>query len=157
MRCLELSLLLLLALPPGAAIAAETTQQHVHSMAKHVMPFDMAKTEHVFRMTESGGVQTVQSRDPAAQEQVRMIRMHLKQEAASFQAGNFADPAMLHGADMPGLKELSEGAAQIKVTYSDTPAGGQITFHSDDLRLITAVHRWFGAQLSEHGADARAE
>jgi hypothetical protein len=26
-----------------------------------------------------------------------------------------------------------------------------------DLRLLTALHRWFGAQLSEHGADARAE
>jgi hypothetical protein len=23
--------------------------------------------------------------------------------------------------------------------------------------LLTALHRWFGAQLSEHGADAKAE
>lgn len=26
-----------------------------------------------------------------------------------------------------------------------------------DPALLTAIHRWFGAQLSEHGADARAE
>lgn len=151
------TLLLLMVLPFGGALAVESTQQHVHSMAKHVMPFDMAKTLHIFRMTDTGGVQAVESRDPAAQDQVRMIRMHLQHEAEQFQAGNFADPAMLHGADMPGLKELAEGAARIKVSYAQTPAGGQISFRSDDLRLITAIHRWFGAQLSEHGADARAE
>jgi len=25
------------------------------------------------------------------------------------------------------------------------------------LSILTAIHRWFGAQLSEHGADAKAE
>ena len=32
-----------------------------------------------------------------------------------------------------------------------------ITFETKELGIITAIHRWFGAQLSEHGADARAE
>lgn len=30
-------------------------------------------------------------------------------------------------------------------------------FETRDLRLLTAIHRWFGAQLSEHGSDVRAE
>lgn len=30
-------------------------------------------------------------------------------------------------------------------------------FSTQDRHLLTAIHRWFGAQLSEHGADARAE
>jgi hypothetical protein len=38
--------------------------------------------------------------------------------------------------------------------YTALPNGGQITFTTDDLHLITATHRWFGAQLSDHGADA---
>jgi len=28
---------------------------------------------------------------------------------------------------------------------------------ANDRRLVTALHRWFGAQLSEHGADAEIE
>jgi hypothetical protein len=64
---------------------------------------------------------------------------------------------MLHGAAMPGLKELQSGASRIKVSFTLLPAGAEITFETADLHLLTALHRWFGAQLSEHGPDARAE
>ncbi len=63
----------------------------------------------------------------------------------------------LHGAKMPGLKVLQAGAAQIKVSYSPLPTGAEIAFETRDLHLLTAIHRWFGAQLSEHGADAVSE
>jgi hypothetical protein len=63
----------------------------------------------------------------------------------------------LHGKTMPGLQEIEAGAARIKVSYADLPTGAQITFQTADVRLVTAIHRWFGAQLSEHGADAKAE
>jgi hypothetical protein len=55
---------------------------------------------------------------------------------------------------MPGVKELARGAAQIKMEYTALSNGAQITFTTRDLQLITAIHRWFGAQLSDHGADA---
>jgi hypothetical protein len=55
---------------------------------------------------------------------------------------------------MPGLKDLAAGASKMGIEYSDIPSGGQITFTTHDIHLLTAVHRWFGAQLSEHGADA---
>jgi hypothetical protein len=55
---------------------------------------------------------------------------------------------------MPGVKELAAGAAQIKIEYMALPNGAQITFTTRDLNLITAIHRWFGAQLSDHGSDA---
>ena len=58
---------------------------------------------------------------------------------------------------MPGLKELQKGALLVKVSYSELPDGAEITFETTDLHLLTAIHRWFGAQLSEHGADAKAE
>lgn len=134
-----------------------TVQEHVHHMSHTVMPFDMAKTLHVFKMTEQGGVQKVIVRNDEDAEQVAPIRMHLRHEAMLFQQGDFSDPMRLHGADMPGLKELQEGAGQVKITYEDLPNGGQISFETHDLHLLTAIHRWFGAQLSEHGADAKAE
>jgi len=79
-------------------------------MAHQVMPFDMTKTLHIFKMTEQGGVQTVVSRDPAAVDQIALIQMHLQHEAEKFQSGDYADPATLHGANMPGLKAIKEGS-----------------------------------------------
>ena len=126
-------------------------------MSPSVMPFDMARTVHIFRMTESGGEEEVRTRSPDDADQIPLIRQHLQHEAQRFQHGDFSDPARLHGADMPGLKQLQAGAAQLSVSYSPLPDGARITFRTDNLHLLTAIHRWFGAQLSEHGADARAE
>jgi hypothetical protein len=58
---------------------------------------------------------------------------------------------------MPGLKEIQEGASRISVSYTALPEGAELAFETTDIHLLTAIHRWFGAQLSEHGADAQAE
>ena len=136
---------------------AQTPQEHVHSSAHTVMPFDMSRTVHIFRMTEQGGIQRVVIKDSSAREQVSLIQQHLKHEAERFQTGDFSDPEKLHGKDMPGLKDLQTGGSTIRVSYAALADGAQITFSTDDRHLLTAIHRWFGAQLSEHGADARAE
>lgn len=151
--------LLTLALWLFAAVAAaeETKQEHVHAHSHHVMPFALDKTLHVFTMTEQGGVQRVVVRDGADAEQEKLIRAHLSMEAAQFARGDYGDPQRLHGAGMPGLKEVQAGAAKIQVQYRDLPGGGEIRFETTDLHLLTAIHRWFGAQLSEHGADATSE
>ena len=136
---------------------AQTPQEHVHSSAHTVMPFDISKTIHIFRMTEQGGIQRVVIEDSSAREQVALIQQHLKHEAERFQTGDFSDPGKLHGNDMPGLKDLQSGGSKIRVSYAALPDGAEITFSTDDRHLLTAIHRWFGAQLSEHGADAKAE
>jgi hypothetical protein len=136
---------------------ADTTQEHVHTMSHGVMPFDMSKTMHIFAMTEQGGVQKVVTRAPDDADQVAMIRQHLKHEAEAFQKGDFGDAAHLHGATMPGLSDVEINAAKIHVMYSTLPNGAQIRFETNDLHTVTAIHRWFGAQLSEHGADAKSE
>jgi hypothetical protein len=71
-----------------ASTLADTPQQHVHSMSHEVMPFDMTKTVHVFKMTVEGGEQRVEARDPVDSEQVTMIRQHLAHEATEFAKGN---------------------------------------------------------------------
>ena len=136
---------------------AQTKQEHVHQMAHSVMPFDMSKTVHIFKMTETGGVQRVITKDAGDADQIALIQQHLKHETEKFQRGDYSDPAMLHGGDMPGLKELQAGASSIKVSYAALSDGAEITFETTDIHLLTAIHRWFGAQLSEHGADAKAE
>jgi hypothetical protein len=58
---------------------------------------------------------------------------------------------------MPGVSELESHHASIAVAYSALPLGAALTFKTGDWHLVTEIHRWFGAQLSEHGTDARAE
>jgi hypothetical protein len=149
--------LLLLSLLVGAGCGAPPQngrQAMVHEMGHQVMPFDLKKTLHVFEMTESGGVQQVIARDPTDKRQITFIQHHLQLETGRFRHGDFSDPLSLHGTDMPGLKDLAAGAARIKIEFMALTNGGQITFTTHDLHLITAVHRWFGAQLSDHGSDA---
>jgi hypothetical protein len=129
-------------------------QAMVHEMGGQVMPFDLRKTQHIFEMTERGGIQDVIIRNSADKDQIPLIQQHLHHEAMRFREGDFSDPMALHGAAMPGIKELSQGAARIKIDYSPLPNGGRITFETSDMHLVTAIHRWFGAQLSDHGADA---
>jgi len=147
----------ILLLVNGSTAFAQTPQERVHQMSHMVMPFDMAKTIHIFKMTELGGVQQVVVKDAGYTDQIALIQQHLKHEAEKFQHGDYSDPATLHGADMPGLKELEANATAIKVSYKALSEGAEITFETTDLHLLTAIHRWFGAQLSEHGTDARAE
>jgi len=147
----------LLALLVATACWADSTQEHVHNASHGVMPFDMAKTLHIFVMNDQGGVQKVVAREGAGPEQADLIRQHLRHEADAFGKGNFGDPEHLHGDSMPGLAEIKAAADKIQVTYSELPDGAEITFKAADLHTITAIHRWFGAQLSEHGADAKAE
>ena len=148
------ALVLLLSTPLSFA---QTQQEHVHHMSHTVMPFDMSETLHIFKMTEEGGIQQVVSKDADAVHQVMLIQRHLKHEAEKFQRGDYSDPAKLHGQTMPGLKALQAKGTDINVSYTDISQGGQITFETTDLYLLTAIHRWFGAQLSEHGADAKSE
>lgn len=151
-------LVMLLAVGGGLILAqraARATQQaQVRARGQQVMPFDLDQTLHTFQLTGAGGVETVVARDPANQEQIALIQSHLAHEAARFQQGDFADPAAIHGADMPGLAALAAGAQAMTFTYSALPAGGQITYETTSPDLRAALGDWFAAQVSDHGHDA---
>ncbi len=140
-----------------AGAKAPTPQEPVHPIVHTVMPLDMAMTMHRFKMTESGGVERVLVKDRGAADQVNLLQQHVREEADRFQHGNYLDPATQHDAEMPGLKELQLGAQRVKVSYTALADGAEITFESTDPHLVSAIHRWFGAQLSERGANAKAE
>lgn len=135
----------------------QSAQEHVHEMGQSVMPFDLNKTTHIFQMTDWGGIQSVVVKDPQDKSQIGLIRQHLRHEADAFQHGDYTDPMALHGKTMLGVSELKKHHAAISVSYSDLPLGAALTFKTRNRHLATVIHRWFGAQLSEHGADARAE
>ena len=117
------------------------------------MPFDLERTTHRFLKTDTAGVQVVVS-DDGDREQIALIRAHLRKEALLFRRGVFTDPITIHGPDMPGVAELRLGAQRIAVTYANVAAGGEIRYRTKDPELVAAIHRWFDAQTSDHGAHA---
>ncbi len=134
-------------------LAAPSRQARIHEMGAHVMPFDLNKTTHIFTMTQTGGVQQIIAKDAGDAAQIALIQQHLQREAMQFRAGDFSDPARLHGQEMPGLNDLKAGATRIAVEYAALRNGAQLTYTTNDPRLITALHQWFGAQLLDHGHD----
>lgn len=133
---------------------AAARQEEVARRGASVMPFDLDLTTHVFDATSIGGVQTVVADDPADAEQIALIREHLAQEARKFRTGDFSDPAHIHGDDMPGLAQLQAGFGDVGVTYSEIDSGARIFYETADPTLVAALHDWFDAQRSDHGAHA---
>ncbi|AGU49104.1 hypothetical protein VAPA_1c20000 [Variovorax paradoxus B4] len=138
----------------SAAEPAVTTsrQEDVAHKGASVMPFDLARTTHFFDDTPDGGVETITANDPKDVRQTALIRSHLAIEARRFARGDFSDPARIHGQDMAGLTDLAHAGDRLRVSYANVPAGARLTFASDDPAVVTAIHTWFAAQRSDHGA-----
>ncbi|WP_256362375.1 aspartate carbamoyltransferase [Streptomyces sp. TRM70350] len=131
-------------------------QELVAERGRSVMPFDLEQTTHRFTPTATGGTQDVVADQRGDAEQIDLIREHLRKEAAAFGRGDFADPARIHGADMPGLAKLRDGYDRIEVTYEDRADGATLTYTTQDSALVDALHDWFEAQLGDHGAHAES-
>jgi hypothetical protein len=140
-----------------AACGSQSTadrQAEVAERGAEVMPFDLDATTHRFTKDDLGGVQTVVADDPTDLALVGLVRDHLREEATKFRSGDYADPARIHGADMPGVAELAMGYERITVGYADVPQGGSIRYESDAADLVDAIHAWFDRQVHDHGKHA---
>lgn len=136
--------------------AAPDRLAEVADRGAEVMPFDLERTTHIFEKMDNGGLQQVISDDGDAA-QIELIRAHLAEEAERFSQGDFHDPQMIHGENMAGLHQLMTGYQQINLEYSDIESGGQILYTTDDAEIVTALHRWFDAQLLDHGPHAQSK
>lgn len=58
---------------------------------------------------------------------------------------------------MPGLAQLKAAKpGEISIAYRDVKGGAELTYRTRKAELVSALHAWFDAQLSDHGADAMA-
>lgn len=143
----------------GATIetfAADAERQaEVAQRGAEVMPFSLKATTHIFIKSNDGGTQQVIAKSLSDSHQTQLIRKHLREIQTQFQRGDFSGPARTHGPDMPGLAQLRAAKpGQISIVYKDIEGGGELTYRSDDPKLVSSLHAWFDAQLSDHGADA---
>ena len=137
------------------ATANDQRQADVAARGPDVMPFRLSATTHVFTKTATGGTQRVIARDPTDATQTALVRQHLHEIKAQFESGNFSGPSHIHGNDMPWLATLKSATpGDIRIAYRDVDGVSELTYRADKPRLVDALHTWFDAQLSDHGADA---
>ena len=122
----------------------------VNQLGSQIMPFDLKRTMHTFTSDANGGTQSVTANNPSNLDQIQLIQSHLQKEAKNFTKGNFTDPATIHGARMPGLAELRNGANRINIRYEALSNGARLRYSSSDPQLIGALHKWFEAQNTDH-------
>lgn len=153
--CLTAVVAIASAMPLSAFAADAGRQAEVAERGKDVMPFSLKDTTHIFTKTGEGGIQRVVAKDVADAEQIGLVRAHLREIEQQFRKGDFSGPAHIHGKDMPGLDALrSAKPGQIAITYRDVDGGAELVYRSSDPKMVAALHAWFDAQLSDHGADA---
>ena len=139
---------------PARSAAPNSRQDEVRKKGAQVMPFALDRTVHVFDKTDTGGVQRVLVRGNAP-DQLAMIRSHLLDISKSFATRDFSKPMHIHGAEMPGLADMQAATAdELSADYAEVVDGAQITYASHSPKIVAAIHRWFDAQLSDHGNDA---
>jgi hypothetical protein len=121
---------------------------------EQVMGFDPDRTTHRFTPVATGGVETVTADDPGDTGEIARIRTHLEFERGRFESGDFDDPMAIHGHAMPGLDVLRTGAraGRLRVAYGEVAGGGRLAYASGDAEVVAAIHRWFEAQVADHGA-----
>jgi len=130
-------------------------QDEVARLGQQVMPFNLNQTLHIFSKTETGGLQQVIVKEPSNDSQIALIREHLKKISEEFKQGNFADPARIHGQEMPGLTTLQNAKiGAISIQYRELADGAEITYTTNSPTLISAIHLWFDAQLNDHAQHA---
>ena len=154
---LQAMLLSALAWGVAAQPADPQRQTEVASRGADVMPFSLKATTHVFTKTAEGGTQRVIAKNPTDAQQVKLVREHLHRIQAEFLKGDFSGPSHIHGTEMPGLAALKAAKpGEVAIAYKPVVGGAELTYRTNDPRLVTALHQWFEAQLSDHGADAMA-
>jgi hypothetical protein len=140
----------------GDDAAAQQRVAEVEERGASVMPFDQNATMHRFTKTANGGIETVTANDPKDATQIDLVQQHLARERDLFADGNFSDPMAIHGMDMPGLSDLQQGAAagRLRIAYAGLANGARLTYSTSDADLLDALHKWFDAQLMDHGSHA---
>jgi hypothetical protein len=137
------------------AMADPQRQAEVAARGGNVMPFSLSATVHVFDKTPAGGTQRVLARNADDTAQVALVRQHLREIHGQFLKGDFSGPSHIHGQDMPGLAQLKTAQpGQLDIAYSDVAGGAELIYKTAAVPLVGALHRWFDAQLADHGKDA---
>jgi len=118
------------------------------------MGVDQYTSAHVFEDLPDGGRVVLERDDVTDSAAVAAIRLHMREIAASFRAGDFTKPFQVHAQTVPGTAVMRDRRARISYAPVDRPRGGEVRIMSRDSAAIRAIHEFLEFQRQQHRASA---
>jgi len=118
----------------------------------HVMGVDQFTSAHVFEDLPDGGQVVLERDDLSDSAAIATIRMHMREIAASFRAGDFTKPFQVHAQTVPGTAVMRDRRAAISYAPIDRPRGGEVRITSRDSTAVRAIHEFLAFQREQHHA-----
>jgi len=117
-----------------------------------VMGVDQYTSAHVFEDLSDGGRVVLDRADGADTSGVATIRLHMRDIAASFRAGDFTKPFQVHAQVVPGTEVMRAQRAAIDYQVIDRPRGGEVRLRTTSPTAVAAIHEFLAFQRTGHRA-----
>ncbi len=116
----------------------------------HVMGVDQYTSAHVFEDLPDGGRVVLERDDAGDSAAIAAIRLHMREIAASFRAGDFTKPFQVHAQTVPGTAVMRDRRAAISYAPVDRPRGGEVRLTTRDSAAVRAIHEFLAFQREQH-------
>jgi len=120
----------------------------------HVMGVDQYTSAHAFEDLPDGGRVVLERDDAGDSAAIAAIRLHMREIAASFRAGDFTKPFQVHARTVPGTAVMRDRRAAISYAPVDRPRGAEVRITSADTSAVAAIHQFLEFQRQQHRAPA---
>ena len=117
-----------------------------------VMGVDQYTSAHVFEDLPDGGRIVLAREDTTDTSGVATVRLHMRDIAASFRAGDFSKPFQVHAQVVPGTAVMAAHRAAITYDAIDRPGGGEVRIRTQDPAAVAAIHEFLAFQRGGHHA-----
>ncbi|HET7457194.1 MAG TPA: hypothetical protein VFJ74_06045 [Gemmatimonadaceae bacterium] len=124
----------------------------VQERGRAVMGVDQYTSAHVFESLPDGGRIVLDRADSADTAAIATIRLHMRDVAADFRAGDFTRPFSVHARRVPGTGVMAERRAAITYLVADRPRGAEVDIRTTDPAAVAAVHDFLAFQRADHHA-----
>ena len=133
--------------PSDSAFAA------MQSRGEMVMRVNQYTSAHVFEDLPNGG-RIVLDRDTSSDTAgIARIRRHMRDIAASFEAGDFTKPFQVHAEAAPGTSVMAARRGSITYQEIDRPRGAEVRIRTTNRAAVTAIHEFLTFQRRAHHAE----
>src|SRR2546425_2215414 len=135
-----------------ATVQPDSVYAAMQSRGEMVMGVNQYTSAHVFEDLPDGGRIILDRETSSDTAGVARIRQHMRDIAASFEAGDFTKPFQVHAEAVPGTAVMAARRGAITYQELDRPRGAEVRIHTRDAAAVAAVHEFLAFQRGAHSA-----
>jgi len=122
----------------------------VDKRGDEAMGFSHEANTHHFLMFQDGGAIRVLSNDPKDQDDLKMVRDHLKMITGMLAAGDFHVPMFIHDTTVPGTQTMKRLKSDIAYKYEEVPGGAQVRITTANPKALLAIYNFMRFKIKDH-------